>query len=184
MEKAERLDDKPLSLRLRWYAAEVDLCRRAMRARTRPLGLAFFRAVSWLGDGPLWFALALILPLAEGRDGLHVVARMAISGIAATLASRGLKVWIGRPRPFLSHSGISAAVAPLDRWSFPSGHTLHAVTFTALLVAHLPLLALALVPFTLAVAASRVVLGLHYPSDSLAGALVGGLLAAATLVLS
>ncbi len=46
-----------------------------------------------------------------------------------------------------------------------------------MLVPDLPWLALALAPFALAVALSRVVLGLHYPSDVAAGAAVGGLLA-------
>jgi undecaprenyl-diphosphatase len=66
---------------------------------------------------------------------------------------------------------------PLDRYSFPSGHTLHAVMFTALVVPSVPELAIVLIPFTMLVAASRVVLGLHYPSDVLAGAALGGALA-------
>lgn len=54
-------------------------------------------------------------------------------------------------------------MAPLDEFSFPSGHTLHAVAFSLVAMAHYPVLAWALVPFTASVAVSRVVLGLHYP---------------------
>ncbi|HEV7631790.1 MAG TPA: phosphatase PAP2 family protein, partial [Steroidobacteraceae bacterium] len=70
---------------------------------------------------------------------------------------------------------------PLDRFSFPSGHTLHAVSFTLIASMAFPLLALLLVPLALLIALSRVVLGLHYPSDVLAGALLGAGVAAAAL---
>ena len=55
-------------------------------------------------------------------------------------------------------------VAPLDRFSFPSGHTLYAVCFTILAVSMVPALAWVLWPFTIMVALSRLVLGLHFIS--------------------
>jgi undecaprenyl-diphosphatase len=64
-------------------------------------------------------------------------------------------------------------IAPLDEFSFPSGHTLHAVSFTLVALAYFPVLAPVLVPFTVLVALSRVVLGLHYPSDVLAATVIG-----------
>ena len=72
---------------------------------------------------------------------------------------------------------INRAAAPLDRYSFPSGHTLHAVSFTWQACAHFPELAWVLLPLAALIAGSRVVLGLHYPSDVLAGAAVGAALA-------
>ena len=65
------------------------------------------------------------------------------------------------------------SVPPLDEFSFPSGHTLHAVSFTVVALAGISQLAWLLVPFTTLVAMSRVVLGLHYVSDVLVGALIG-----------
>jgi undecaprenyl-diphosphatase len=76
------------------------------------------------------------------------------------------------------------AMPPLDRYSFPSGHTLHAVSFTWQAVAHFPQLAWILIPLALLIALSRVVLGLHYPTDVIAGAAVGALLAAGGLALA
>ena len=75
------------------------------------------------------------------------------------------------------HDRILPRVAPLDEYSFPSGHTLHAVSFTLIAVHYYPKLAWLLLPFAVLVALSRVVLGLHYPSDVLAGALLGAGLA-------
>ena len=65
-----------------------------------------------------------------------------------------------------------------------SGHTLHAVSFTVVALAWYPWLALPLVPFTASVAVSRVVLGLHYPSDVLAALGLGSVLALASLWLA
>ena len=89
-----------------------------------------------------------------------------------------------RPRPFQKHAAIARGARALDEFSFPSGHTLHAVAFTILAVAAFPALGWILVRFAVLVALSRVVLGLHYPSDVLAGAAVGATLAGLALVLS
>ena len=62
---------------------------------------------------------------------------------------------------------------PLDHFSFPSGHTLHAVLATTVIGYIEPLLLLLMLPFTVLVALSRMILGLHYPSDVMVGALIG-----------
>jgi len=97
---------------------------------------------------------------------------------------RLLKGRTGRPRPFVGNRQVRLGAVPLDRYSFPSGHTLHAVGFTAVAVWHFPALAAVLVPFALLVALSRVALGLHYPTDVAAGALLGGAVAWATTLLA
>jgi undecaprenyl-diphosphatase len=142
----------------------------------------FFAVVSRLGDGMFWYVLMLAFAL-SGAQGALVAAQMAVTGLAGMVLYRQLKHRLVRERPFISHAGISLGTAPLDRYSFPSGHTLHAVSFTMVATAHVPELVPALVPFSLLVAASRVVLGLHYPTDVLAGAAIGTLLAHGTLTL-
>jgi undecaprenyl-diphosphatase len=111
----------------------------------------------------------------------QVSLQMLIAGAVGLALYKLLKVRLVRERPFIGLIGIECAMPPLDRYSFPSGHTLHAVTFTAIAIHHVPMLAWVLVPFSLLIAASRVVLGLHYPTDVLAGAVLGALIAAATL---
>jgi undecaprenyl-diphosphatase len=123
----------------------------------------------------------LALLLAHGTDAALPVAHMLGVGIVCTLLYRTLKQGTLRPRPYEVHAHIAAAAAPLDRFSFPSGHTLHAVAFTLVALAYYPALAPLLVTMTAAVAASRMVLGLHYPSDVLAGAALGAAVALGSL---
>jgi len=80
---------------------------------------------------------------------------------------------VARPRPYVDCPGIRACARSLDEYSFPSGHVMHAVAFSVLLGAAYPEFAPAAWLFTLLVALSRVVLGLHYPSDVAFGAAIG-----------
>lgn len=155
-----------------WDAAA---CLRANRLSRRPWPRRLLRAASRLGDGVFWYALMLSLAFAGGERGPAAAAQLALTGLACTAPYKWLKGRTARPRPYAVRPEIVCAAAPLDRFSFPSGHTLHAVGFTVVALAHYPALAPLLVPFTLLVAMSRPVLGLHYPSDVLAGAAIGAL---------
>jgi undecaprenyl-diphosphatase len=158
---------------------EQAICVRANRGCRHATYRNFFSTVSRLGDGPLWYLLMLALA-ASSPANATVAARMAVVGLAGLGIYKLLKRRLVRERPYISHARISLGTAPLDRYSFPSGHTLHAVAFTQIATAHVPELAVVLVPFALLVAASRVVLGLHYPTDVAAGAVIGSLLASAS----
>lgn len=164
-------------------AAEFGLCRAVNALSDRAPMRRVFQMASRLGNGVAWYALLLALPLLRGRAAVRPALVMALVGVIGVLLYRLLKQTLVRERPFITHSGISLHDAPLDRYSFPSGHTLHAVAFTWQAVAHVPELAWVLVPFTGLVGASRVVLGLHYPSDVLVGAGIGALLAQLGLAL-
>ena len=161
--------------------AEQALCLCVNRGCQRPALRAFFSTVSRLGDGSLWYALIVAV---AAFDAMRVALAMAMSGTLGALLYRTLKTRLVRERPFISHASIVCGAAPLDRYSFPSGHTLHAVNFTILAGAQYPWLLPALVPLALAMAASRVVLGLHYPSDVAAGAVIGVALGLTTLYLA
>ncbi len=114
-------------------------------------------------------------------DGGFAAAHLALTGGVGLLAYKLIKRHAVRERPFITHAAISCRAVPLDRYSFPSGHTLHAVSFAVLGAHYLPELAVPLAGFAFLVALSRVVLGLHYPTDVAAGALLGGGLALASL---
>ena len=161
------------SLLDRFDDAEYRLCRRLNRGIEYRWVRVLFKTASRLGDGVVWYALMLALPLLYGVRGFQVALIMLATGAAGLLVYKILKRTFVRERPFIRHSGISLAGAPLDRYSFPSGHTLHAVSFSWQICAAFPELAVLVVPLALAIAASRVVLGLHYPTDVLVGALLG-----------
>lgn len=145
--------------------------------------VSLFRAVSRLGDGVFWYVLMATLLAWYGLEALPAVAHMIVAGLAGTLVYKWLKGATARPRPYQVCPAICCLTAPLDRFSFPSGHTLHAVVFSVVATAYYPALAAWVWPFTLLVAASRLVLGLHYPSDVVIGALLGVAIAGASLAL-
>jgi undecaprenyl-diphosphatase len=163
-------------------AAEYGICRRLNRGASNGSLRAIFRVASRLGDGVIWYAMLALLPLLYGSVAVRPVILMALTGMLGVGLYKALKHVFVRERPFITHSSISLAMPPLDRYSFPSGHTLHAVSFTWQAVAYFPELGWVLVPLATLIAASRVVLGLHYPTDVLAGAAIG--FALATLGLS
>jgi undecaprenyl-diphosphatase len=174
------------SARLRaWIAApELGICHVMNRWGRSAHVLRLFRLISRLGDGPLWYALMLGLALFGAETGAVAALHLAAVALVCLALYRGLKRWTRRPRPFARHRSIQAHIAPLDEFSFPSGHTLHATAFTWVACSYFPQLAWILVPLALMIALSRVVLGLHYPSDVLAAIAIGATLAMGSLSMS
>lgn len=168
----------PLERVAHWDTA---LCLRCNRMSRRLVIRSVFRAVSYLGDGIFWYILMLILLVRYGAQASHAVVHMLVVGLTCSALYKWLKKRTLRPRPYEAHPDIVASGKALDRFSFPSGHTLHAVAFSCVALAYYPALAPLLLPFTVLVAMSRPVLGLHYPSDVLAGALIGIVIAEASL---
>jgi undecaprenyl-diphosphatase len=130
-----------------------------------------------LGDGWLWFATAVLL-LASGGRGLQVLAAGTVSAVIANALLVCVKGRVRRPRPCAKARARSFDVDPLgwiacDRFSFPSGHALNAFAIGSVVALAFPVLALPVLALAASVAASRVVLGLHFLSDVLAGALAG-----------
>ena len=175
--------------RAQWLLARFDgteyrVCRSLNRAAQWPGLLGLLRLASRLGDGGLWVALILALPLLYGAAAIRVSLIMTATGLSGYLVYKSLKSTLVRERPFIRYPAIELAISPLDRYSFPSGHTLHAVNFTWQAVVHYPQLAWVLVPAASLIALSRVVLGLHYPTDVLAGAAIGAVLAGCGLAIA
>mgnify|MGYP002795133020 CR=1 FL=1 len=162
---------------------EAGLTQRFNRIERYPAIVQGFRVISRLGDGVFWYVLMIAMYLFLGNAALPVVLKMIVAGLTATLIYKWLKHKTLRPRPHQQFGQIHCLTAPLDRFSFPSGHTLHAVTFSLVAINYYPSLAWLLIPFTLAVAMSRLVLGLHYPTDVLAGIVLGGVVATITITL-
>jgi len=159
---------------LRWDRAVCTTLNQGLRYA---LLVRALQGISWLGNGIFWYTLMLALLLIHRGEAVLPVLHMALVGAVCTASYKMLKRGTVRPRPYLAMPTIAAGAPVLDKFSFPSGHTLHAVSFTLVACAYYPTLAVVLVPFTVLTAASRIVLGLHYPSDVLAGAAIGAAVA-------
>jgi undecaprenyl-diphosphatase len=176
-------DDLWTAQRALWAERDRRWARRLHGAVQYRILTSVLVGASWLGDGIFWYALLGALAFFGGTEGRDIAAHMALAGLVNLSLYYFLKRRIGRPRPFVQCSDIRACARALDRFSFPSGHVLHALTFTIILTHHYPPAAFALVPVTLLIALSRVTLGLHYPSDVAAGAGIGAVVASLVLAL-
>jgi YegS/Rv2252/BmrU family lipid kinase len=123
----------------------------------------------------LWFGVAALIPLGAPRAGRRAAARGLLSlAVASALVNGPLKLLSRRSRP------VQAVPPQAARWvrqpmtySFPSGHSASAFAFATAVSLELPQLALPLGALAGAVAYSRVLTRVHYPSDVLAGSALG-----------
>lgn len=127
------------------------------------------RLVSRTGDGPLYGVLALALVSFDGDRGV----RFLLSGLGIFALELPLylllKNYIRRERP----SGLPVFIRPSDRYSLPSGHTAAAFVMACLLTAFYPTFAALAFFWASCIGASRLLLGVHYLTDLIAGALLG-----------
>ncbi|MCW9051472.1 MAG: phosphatase PAP2 family protein [Motiliproteus sp.] len=162
---------------------ELGICEKFNNACQQRLTVRFFAIISRLGDGILWYLLMVLLPFVYGTEALPVSLAMGVTALFGVLFYKLLKTGTSRPRPYKVNHRIRLGTAPLDQFSFPSGHTLHAVAFSMIAISQYPELTWLLTPFVVLVALSRIVLGLHYPTDVLAGGSLGAILATAAIPL-
>jgi len=173
-----------MRLYLHWmHGLDSALCVRVNHTSRYRLVRYWFRLISRLGDGVFWYVLMAAILVVQGKNGLLPVLHIALTGSVGTLLYKWLKGKTLRPRPYEVHQDVWLTGKPLDRFSFPSGHTLHAFAFSGITLAYYPALAVLLIMFSLMVGMSRVILGLHYPSDVLAGAAIGSLISSVSILM-
>jgi undecaprenyl-diphosphatase len=169
--------NSPLQQISRW---DVELCEFCNRQSRHISVRNLFRMVSRLGNGVFWYTLMIVLLLRYQAAALPAVIHMLAVGLACTIVYKLVKHKTLRPRPFNVYPTIVCMGKTLDQFSFPSGHTLHAVGFSIIAVFYFPALIWLVLPFSVLVGLSRPILGLHYPSDVLAGGLIGTAIAFAS----
>jgi len=164
---------------LEWDRACALNLNRALAAPYERLWLAVDR----LGGFWSWAAVMVAIAYFGGALGRYCALHMLIAGGCALACYKLIKNSACRARPCVIVNGVRRCAEPLDKWSFPSGHVLHAAAFSTIASAYYPGLAVVLLPFLVLSGISRIALGLHYPSDVLAGAAIGAAIAAASLAL-
>lgn len=160
----------------RWVLSRISAWRPPLWVRGWMIG------ASRLGDGWLWWALGFGILIWGGRHRYQVGVAGGVAAGAAQGVSRLLKITVARSRPAAAFR-TWARLRPPDPYSFPSAHTMTGVAFATSAGYAYPALSGPMWFAAASIGVSRVALGLHYPSDVVAGAVAGWAIGYATHML-
>ncbi|ETN93059.1 phosphatidylglycerophosphatase B [Gammaproteobacteria bacterium MOLA455] len=132
-----------------------------------------FKAISHTGDGHLYIALAIAALLSQNDQNLLWAQAVLLAFVFELPCFMLLKAFFKRERPFNKLPSCIRAVQPSDEFSMPSGHTAAAFLVASLLVQFYGDVALIAYFWAGLIGLSRVVLGVHYPTDIAVGAILG-----------
>lgn len=162
---------------LQWLETRDQRLMRRVNRWTPPRWMRLWMvAATRCGDGWLWYAMGFMIAIVGGPERFRAMlaALLAVSaGIALFIQ---LKRVCHRRRPCAMEPHCWATLLPPDQFSFPSGHTITAFAMASSLSAFYPAMLLGLLFCALSVAASRILLGMHFLTDVIAGAALGGVL--------
>lgn len=130
------------------------------------------------GDGWLWWAAGLAVAFFGGAGRVPALCAAVLAVSTGIVLFRRLKRVIGRKRPCALEPHCWATLLPPDQFSFPSGHSITAFAVAVSLGGFYPPLLPGLLFCAASVAASRILLGMHFLTDVIAGAALGSLLGA------
>lgn len=131
-----------------------------------------FVLLSAIGRGGLvWLAIAAAIAIARRQPRAFVLVVVAVV-IASVATDHVIKPLVGRRRPYETLSGTVIDAKPDDA-SFPSGHSANAFAAATTLAWVVPQVSWLWWTLAAAIAVSRVYVGVHFPLDVIAGALVG-----------
>lgn len=132
-----------------------------------------FRVVSHSADGWLYPLIPASLFLVNHPQAFSFFLVGMLAFVIELPLYRLIKNGVRRRRPFNKLEGIKNRVVPPDEFSFPSGHSSAAFMIATLVTYYFPHLAIPAYAWAFLVGFSRVLLGVHYPSDVLAGVSLG-----------
>ena len=145
--------------------------------------LNWWKAPRWLrlwmicatrgGDGWLWYGMGLAILLFGGESRFAAVGASTLAAFAGIGVFLTLKRFANRQRPCAIEPHCWSTLLPPDRFSFPSGHTVTAFAVAIPLMLTYPSLAAGVFFCAISIAASRILMGMHFLTDVLAGAAIG-----------
>jgi undecaprenyl-diphosphatase len=139
--------------------------------------VSLFYVITVIGGG--WGMIALV-PFLVAKASRRTTLLLLAAILVTSGLGNALKALVGRIRPCdaLAWCAPLRGVSP-GGWSFPSGHAAGSFAFAAFIALRAPRYAPLALAYAVLVASSRFVLGVHYPTDVFAGALLGSLVGAA-----
>jgi undecaprenyl-diphosphatase len=138
---------------------------------------------SRLGDGWLWYSLGVVVLLFGDEHRYHAFAAGGTAALAGILVFRTLKGISKRRRPCEIEPHCWAFISPPDRFSFPSGHSMTSCAMAVAVGHFYPQCQIPLFACAASIAASRIILGMHFLTDVMVGLLIGGALGYAAVCL-
>jgi undecaprenyl-diphosphatase len=162
------------------HGYDVTLFTWVMQRKSQKLLVRCARGVSRTGDGHLYLVLAAALAYAATPDAWLLLSCLALAFLMERPAYFIVKNCCKRDRPPAALK-IKSFIIPSDKFSFPSGHTSAAFLAATLVSWFCPALTPLLLTWACSVGMARVILGVHFPTDTLIGALMGSGLALAAL---
>jgi len=157
--------------------------RRVNRWKPPHLVRLWMIAATRVGDGWLWYAMGSVVALFGGSERFRALAAAVLAVSIGIVAFLVTKRAAGRKRPCALEPHCWATLLPPDQFSFPSGHTITAFAVAMSLGAYYPSMLMGLLFCAASVALSRILLGMHFLSDVIAGGMIGGLLGYACALL-
>jgi undecaprenyl-diphosphatase len=136
------------------------------------------------GNGYYYPFVPLLVYIASPATGLRFLSAGLIAYSLELPLYKLVKHLIKRDRPCEALADVHRRIVPSDRFSFPSGHTAAAFVMAVLIAHFFPLLTVPAVGWAVLVGLSRIYLGVHYPTDILAGMGLGMFCAYCSLQIS
>ena len=155
------------------HRRDYSLMRRANNWEAPHWVRLFAMAATRAGDGWLWYAIGGGILLLGGPERFAALSAAGLSAVLSVLLFQWLKRFTGRRRPCEIEPHRWATLLPPDQFSFPSGHTMTAFAIAVSLSLFYPSIMIGLLFCAFSIAASRILLGMHFLSDVMAGALIG-----------
>ena len=162
---------------LHWVAVRDQRLMRRVNRWTPPHWLRLWMvAATRGGDGLLWYAVGALVAIEGGPERFRAILAAVLAVSLGIVLFLHLKRACNRKRPCAMEPHCWAKLLPPDQFSFPSGHTITAFSVAVSLAVFYPVMLIGLLFCAFSVALSRILLGMHFLSDVLAGAAIGSAL--------